>query len=138
MADGLRDGVPPRTGRLDPRRGLPRHPFLYTEDQVAAMLSLSVDSLRKSYLFREGIDTGIYRPRWLRSVNIAAGRKPAEDETRAGRPPAEWRVSEPELIRWLRYHKLWIYDPTDPAMTDTLEQPFKNLRRTSDDDRLFS
>ena len=86
---------------VDLRRGLPRRPIFYTEDQVAAMLSLPLEKLQGSYLWRVGRDSGVYRNSYLRAVKI-----PKPD-----RSIPEFRVAEGELIRWLRFHDLWIYDP---------------------------
>lgn len=82
------------------RRGLPYQPFFYTVDQVAAFLNLTVESLTKSYLFRVGEDRGVYRKNLLRAVDLC----PVETQR-------DWRVAEAELIRWLRYHNLYLYDP---------------------------
>lgn len=71
---------------------LPSPPFLYTLDQVALIVAWSKDKLhrRTFYLLRS---TGVKSRDDLEAFNIAAsGEKP------------DWRVSEQELIRWLRRH----------------------------------
>lgn len=99
----------PRSARqeFNARRGLPRRPILYTLDQIADMLSLSVKDLKESYVWLESEDFGVYRPRFLRAVNIALATQ--KRFTKNPGHSAEYRVAEHELIRWLTYHDLWIY-----------------------------
>lgn len=83
--------------------GLPPRPFLYTVDQVAAILSLTPGNVKRLYLWYDGRQVGVRPKDKLRAVNIAG-----EDD----RP--EWRISEQELIRWLRlkgfkyYERAWV------------------------------
>lgn len=91
----------PRHSILDARRGLPRPPFFWTLDQVAAMLGLSLAQLSTGYLWRVGRDTGRYDTTYLRAVNV----NPAVS-------PGEWRVADGEFVRWLHVMDLWIYDPS--------------------------
>jgi hypothetical protein len=113
----------------DARRGVPRQPFYYTLDQVAAMLSLGVESLCRSYVFHEGVDVGLCRAGYLRAVRISAGRCRHGRADPDGTPPFsadtfDWRVAEGEFIRWLTHHGLWIYpdtpgqQPLDPTAAD--------------------
>lgn len=97
------------------------------------MLAMSVERLRTSYLWRVGHDTGIYRNSYLRGVKLP---------TRTSAPGARdgYRIAEGELIRWLRFHDLWIYDPeaasTDlpplagPGEPNLLIQPDIDIERT--------
>jgi hypothetical protein len=71
--------------------GLPVLPFLYTLDQVATLCAVDVKQLKISYIFYEKRSTGRYYSGLLRANNIAP-----EGEK------AEWRVSQQELIRWMR------------------------------------
>ena len=70
---------------------IPARPFLYTLDQVAAIMSISERELIGVYLFLEGRSTFPRSPHHITARNIA----PPDDEP-------EWRVAEPELLRWLR------------------------------------
>lgn len=71
--------------------GLPARIFLYTTDQVASMLSITEETLKRTYLYYEGRSTGRRSLDLLVAVNIAP---PEEKPT--------WRIAERELIRWLR------------------------------------
>ena len=82
----------------DGRRGLPRRPFFYTLDQVAEMLNLTVKDLTGSYVWKVGLEVGPWRPRYLRAAQL-------------GGAGGEWRIGEEELLRWLRYTNLYVYDP---------------------------
>jgi hypothetical protein len=71
--------------------GLPERPFLYTLDQISAMIEVTVKNLKISYCYFEGRSTGMYHADMMRTHDIA--------------PPKEkpdWRVEERELIRWMR------------------------------------
>ena len=68
---------------------LPAHPFFYTLDQVAILLSSSLTKLRQNVYF-VGRTSGPRNPTKLEAINIAEhGEKP------------DWRINERELIRWL-------------------------------------
>jgi hypothetical protein len=79
--------------------GLPMRVFLYTLDQIATMLQVPVKSVRESYIHFEERSIG-FRPHSKMSArNIAPdGEKP------------EWRVTEKELVRWLRYRRFKVYN----------------------------
>lgn len=79
--------------------GLPVRAFLFTTDQIATMLSVEEEQVKKEYLFYEGRNVG-NRPRHrMMARNIAEpGAKP------------EWRVAERELIRWMKLKGFRIYD----------------------------
>lgn len=78
--------------------GLPVRPFLYTIDQIAALLELKEDSVKSTLIFFFGRNPG-HRPLdLLLARNIAApGEKP------------EWRVAEQELVRWMRRKGFRVY-----------------------------
>lgn len=79
--------------------GLPPRTFLYTLDQIASMLHLGMTRVRDRYVWYEGRHVG-KRPRdKLHAHNIAP-----VDET------PDWRVSEQELIRWMRVNGFKYYD----------------------------
>jgi hypothetical protein len=81
--------------------GLPPKVFLYTLDQVAFMLSMSTKNLMQHYLYLHGVNVGKPPPSKLvaRAINPQA---PDSEK--------EWRISEPELKRWLRYIGFRVYD----------------------------
>lgn len=71
--------------------GLPPIVFLYTIDQIAAMLNMTVDSVNYKYLYYHLRSTGMKSPHQMMARNIA---NPND--------PADWRVTQSEFIRWLR------------------------------------
>lgn len=80
------------------RIGLPPRVFFYTVDQIATILELPVDRVKKSLLFYEGRSVGIPPKSMLRAINIMPeGEKP------------EWRVSENALLGFLRYKGVRFY-----------------------------
>lgn len=74
------------------RLGLPPTPFLFHLDQVATMLGKTLDDLCETNIYFLGRSMGKLSIRQIKAVNIAV------DET----APPEWRVTEGELIRWLK------------------------------------
>jgi hypothetical protein len=68
------------------------------------MLALQETELRKSYIWRESKESGIYRKHFLLAVNLSTTKINGVTNS------TEWRVSEDEFLRWLDYHKLWIID----------------------------
>jgi len=81
------------------RIGLPPRIFLYTPDQLATLLSMTEKYVRTKLLFYEMREPGL-RPRHkLRATNIAP----------EGEAP-EWRVTETELLRYLRLKGIKFYD----------------------------
>lgn len=91
------------------------------------MLSISEAQLAKSYLWYEGVEVGPYRKNYLRAVNLARGR--THREVAEGQV-VEWRVSEDEFLRWLAYHRLYIYDPTSPEEGSLTVLPRNEQRGT--------
>lgn len=79
--------------------GLPPRPFLYTLDQVAGLVNLDLTEFKKKYCYYENRSTGVKRKFLVSARNIAA-----PDD----RP--DWRISERELIRWMRYMGFKYYD----------------------------
>lgn len=79
--------------------GLPMTPFLYHLDQVATILGFTVDELIDRYIFFVGRSRGAFHGRQIKAVNISVD------------PSAmpEWRVSEGELVRWLKLIGIKIY-----------------------------
>ncbi len=80
------------------RVGLPPRPFLYTLDQVSTMLNIGMPTLR-SYLYYLGRSVGPQGHDEIQAVNIA---KPSQDP--------DWRVSEGELIRWMKHKRFRYYE----------------------------
>lgn len=93
-------------GRTDPRLnldgqtvGLPLRPFLYTLDQLATILNVQTKTLREDYIHFEGRSIGNPDRHVLVARNIA--------------PPDQapvWRVTERELVRWLKLKGFKYYD----------------------------
>lgn len=79
--------------------GLPPRPFLYTVDQLSAVLSLTEQALHTRYLFHEGRDIGRRSVHQMVARNIA----PPKDKP-------DWRVAEKELIRWMKLKRFKYYD----------------------------
>lgn len=96
--EGLRGqgvGLPPGRESV----GLPARVFLYTIDQISVMLDLSEKVIKDSYLFYEGRTVGTKRRDLILARNIAPdNEKP------------EWRVTERELIRWMKVKGFRYYD----------------------------
>lgn len=71
--------------------GLPVRPFMYTLDQIATMLDIKQETLKK-WLFYEGRSVGVCPKDKIPVRNIAPdGLKP------------EWRCSERSFISWMRF-----------------------------------
>lgn len=80
---------------------LPRHPFLYTLDQIAILVAWSPGKLH-ARTFYIGRTLGMKSRDMLEAFNLAAvAEKP------------DWRVSEQEFVRWLRIHG---YKPVLPKI----------------------
>jgi hypothetical protein len=86
--------------------GLPSRPFTFTLDQVATLLSLTVETLsRNGYVHFEGRSRSVRTDRNMIARNIAP-----DDQT------PEWRIAEAELVRWMkvlgfRFHETsWLRD----------------------------
>lgn len=88
--------------RFDPERervGLPPRIILYTPDQLAAMLSMDEKYVTRALLFYDRLEPGIRPKEKLLARNIAPdGEKP------------EWRVTEKELLRYLRLKGIKFYE----------------------------
>lgn len=82
------------------RIALPIRPFLYTVDQLAQLLSLDESYIRNNLLYYEGRSTGAVRKTLMRAVNIAAD----------GELKAEWRVSDFEFRKWMRFKGFKYYE----------------------------
>lgn len=81
------------------RVGLPPRIFMYSPDQIATMLSLELKYVKSTLLFYDKREPGLTPKTKMRAVNIAP-----EGET------PEWRVTENELLRYLRMRGIKFYD----------------------------
>lgn len=81
----------PATQRDREIANLPPRVFLYTLDQIESMVQIPVSTLKQSFVHFEGRTVGQRRLDRLRAVNIAPDTL-----------PPEWRVTDEELIRWLK------------------------------------
>lgn len=83
------------------RLSLPPKFFMYTIDQVATMFEVDVTAVKANYLYYERRSVGSKPGDRMLARNIApAGEKP------------EWRISEQEVIRYLRKRGFRIYTKT--------------------------
>ena len=79
--------------------GLPPRIFMYTPDQIGTLLELSEKYVKEKLLFYERREPGVPPRDRLRARNIAPeGEKPI------------WRVTERELIRYLRFKGIKFYE----------------------------
>jgi hypothetical protein len=72
--------------------GLPATPFFYHLDQCAEFMQLTEEQFISSYVWFLGRSTGVKSPRKLKAVNM----QPNPDN------PPDWRISEGELVRWMK------------------------------------
>lgn len=79
--------------------GLPMTPFLYTLDQVAVMMQKPEDEFTSTTVYFNGRSTGRCHPRQLRAVNVQVDEEKTPD----------WRITEGELVRWLKLLGIRIY-----------------------------
>jgi hypothetical protein len=80
--------------------GLPVREFMYTLDQIAYLLNISEDSLKRSHLHFQGRSVGVCPKDRMLAVDISPDN--------AKKP--EWRVAETHLKRWMRFKGWKIYD----------------------------
>lgn len=79
--------------------GLPFRAFMYTVDQISLMTEIEEKRIREDILHYEGRSPGARPNDKLKSINIAL---------REDKP--DWRVSEQELIRWMRVKGIRYYE----------------------------
>lgn len=79
--------------------GLPPRIFMYTPDQLATMLELTEQYVKRTLLFYDVREPGLAPKSKMRAVNIAP-----EGET------PQWRVTEREFIRYLRSRGVKFYE----------------------------
>lgn len=72
--------------------GLPPITFLYTLDQIAAMVNMQISTLTAKYVYFHLRNTRPKRPDEMMARNIAN----PEDAP-------DWRIPQAEFIRWLRF-----------------------------------
>lgn len=70
---------------------LPVVTFMYTLDQIAGMIQVTVHDLQYKYLYYPLRSTGRKPRHQMVACNIAP-----DDE------PAEWRVTQQDFVRWLK------------------------------------
>lgn len=86
-------GKHPHTANQPESVVLPVKPFLYTLDQVAQLLNIETKKLYSNgWINFHGRSTGIATKQEMVARNIE------KDPDK----PAEWRIAERELVRWLR------------------------------------
>lgn len=80
--------------------GLPVREFMYTIDQIAYLLAVTENHLKRHLLHFEGRSVGACPKDKILAVDISPDDAP--------RP--EWRVAERHLKRWMRYKGWKIYE----------------------------
>ena len=78
---------------------LPARPFLYTIDQIASMLSMTVQDVHVRYIYHAGRDVGFKSREMIEARNIS----PRDQDP-------EWRVTDSEFRRWLKFKGFKYYD----------------------------
>lgn len=78
--------------------GLPTRVFLYTLDQISALLDINQVTLEKQHVYFDLRSIGAKTKHDMYAHNIA----------QPGQPP-DWRVTEAELIRWLKVKRIRFY-----------------------------
>lgn len=81
------------------RIGLPLRSFMYTSDQIAGLLELKEDYVKKKLFFYDVREPGLCPKSKMRAVNIAPD----------GETPV-WRVTEREFLRYLRNRGIKFYE----------------------------
>ena len=81
------------------RIGLPPRIFMYTMDQIGAMLEVTPHTVKYKLLFYDEREPGLTPKDKMRAVNIMP-----EGET------PDWRVTEREFIRYLRRRGVRFYE----------------------------
>ena len=79
--------------------GLPPRAFLYTIDQIAAMIEVDLVAMKRRYIHFEGKTLGGKRPEKMLARTL---------EPESGRA-SDWRVTEREFIRWLQFKGFRLY-----------------------------
>jgi hypothetical protein len=97
---GQRAGAPSKPESI----GLPPRPFLYTIDQIAAILDVRQTQVENHYVHFEGRSIGAAHRGLLVARNIAP----------PGAPP-DWRVAEREIIRWFKHKGFRWYERGYPT-----------------------
>ena len=82
----------------------PARIFLYTLDQVASMLSVTEQELRERFVFFMELNLGTPARNQMRARNIGP---------RADQPDRDWRISDEELIAWMKRMRFVNYDLTN-------------------------
>lgn len=72
--------------------GLPIRPFLFTIDQIATLIGVSIENVMQTKLYYDRRSVGQRHKDMMLAHDIAT---PGQ--------PSEWRVAEREFVRWLRY-----------------------------------
>jgi hypothetical protein len=83
------------------RAALPAREFMYTLDQVADILNIQVESLRR-YVYFRGIDRNLVREQ---DAMVAISITPSALHKRA-----EWRIPETEFLAFLKKRGLTVYE----------------------------
>lgn len=92
----------PRDPERDRKQiGLPVRTFLFTLDQIATMLEIDINTLKATLIYWDRRSIGPKEARLIIARNIADPR---------GKP--DWRVSEREFIRWMKFKGYKFHEQT--------------------------
>lgn len=112
VGSGERAPVAPRStgARSRPlsreRVGLPPRPFLYTLDQIAALLNLSEHTILTRYIYYQNYTFGPAPKNKMVAHNITQEGMVHPQATSKN----DWRVAEQEFIRWMKYKGFTFYE----------------------------
>lgn len=79
---------------------IPIKMFMYHIDQIASMLDVTELTMKKNMLYYQGRERRKWTQDDLVAVNIS----------RVNAPP-EWRISEEEFMRWMKYKGIKFVNP---------------------------
>lgn len=102
--EGSERRVTPPTNPRIRSVGLPKRAFLFTLDQIAMMVGTPQVNLVKTSIYFYGLDQGTQPKDRMMARDILSGDPSGPD----------WRVAEPEFVRWMRgrgfkyYERGWV------------------------------
>lgn len=91
--------VPAPETREQKKLYMPLRPFFWTPDQIAQLLEVNEKTVRDKMLWYSGREPGLKPKDRIKTINLAAY---AEEPI--------WRIPEDELIKWLRFKGIKIYE----------------------------
>lgn len=99
-----------RDQEMDPEAyGLPAKIMLYTLDQIATMIEVNRTTLERAYIFYDTRSGGAPNRNYIIARDIAPPCPHEGEQCRKVECKREWRVTEREIIRWLRHKGFKFY-----------------------------